>query len=78
MAKDKKSLMMELVTADVVSAIIEETNVSMQEAMKTFYNSEVFDRLCDPETGLYRESGGCVYDLFKTERKHGRLVQVEI
>jgi hypothetical protein len=78
MAKDKIALMIDLVTADVIDAIIEETNVSVQEAMKTFYNSEVFDRLCDTETGLYRESGGCVYDFFKIERKHGRLIQCEL
>ena len=78
MAKDKIGLMIDLVTADVIDAIVEETNVSVQEAMKIFFNSEIFDRLCDVETGLYRESGGCVYDLYKTERKHGRLVQVEI
>jgi hypothetical protein len=78
MAKDKKSLMIDLVTADVIDAIVEETNVSVQEAMKIFYDSEVFDRLCDTETGLYRESGGYVYDLYQIERKHGRLVQVEI
>ena len=65
MVKDKKKLMMELVTADVVSAIMEDTSVSVQEAMKAFYNSEVFDRLCDPETGLYRESGGYVYSLYR-------------
>jgi hypothetical protein len=46
--------------------------------MKAFYNSEVFDRLCDIETGLYRESGGYVYDLYKTEHEHGHLVQLEI
>ena len=78
MAKDKITLMIELVTADVIDAIVEETNVPVQEAMKTFYDSEVFDRLCDTETGLYRESGGYVYDLYKIERKHGQLVQVEI
>ncbi|MCL2600951.1 MAG: hypothetical protein FWD88_07195 [Treponema sp.] len=65
MAKDKKTLMMELVTADVVSAITEETSASVPEAMRMFYNSEAFDRLCDPETGLYRESGGYVYELYK-------------
>ena len=65
MVKDKKNLMIELVTADVVSAIIEETSVTAQEAMKIFYNSDVYERLCDYETGLYRESGGYVYHLFK-------------
>lgn len=65
MVKDKKRLMMEFVTADVVSAIIEDNAVSVQEAMSVFYNSEVFDRLCDPETGLYRESSGYVYAMYK-------------
>ena len=46
--------------------------------MKDFYNSEVFDRLCDTETGLYRESGGYVYELHKTEKIHGRLIQTEV
>jgi len=74
MAKDKKGLMIELVTADVVSAIIEDTNVPVKEAMKAFYNSEVFDLLCDTETGLYRESGGYVYDFYKSKCKNSSLV----
>jgi len=65
MDRDKKQVMIDLVAADVVSAIMEDTAFSVQEAMKAFYNSDVFDRLCDTETGLYRESGGYVYDLYK-------------
>ena len=65
MAKDKIRLMINVISADVVSAIMEETSVSLQDAMRAFYNSEAFDRLCDPETGLYRESGGYVYELYK-------------
>jgi len=69
MGKDKKTIMIELVTADVVSAIISEADVSVQEAMKMFYNSEVFNSLCDTETGLYRESGGYVYELYKNQHR---------
>ena len=65
MVKDKKDLMIDLVTADVIDAIMDDNAVSAQEAMQAFYNSEVFDRLCDTETGLYRESGGYVYHLYK-------------
>ena len=78
MADDKIRFMKDFVTTDVVLAIVEDTGISVEEAMKIFYNSEVFDRLCDAETGLYRESGGYVYDLYKTEKEHGRLVQMEI
>lgn len=77
MDNDKIKTMIGFVTSNVVMAIIEETSLTEQEALKSFYNSEVFDRLCDPETGLYRDGGGYVYDLYKIEKEHGRLVQLE-
>jgi len=78
MVNPKIRFMMDYVTTVVVSCIIKDENLSVDEAMKAFYNSEAFDRLCDIETGLYRESGGYVYDLYKIEKEHGRLVQLEI
>ncbi|MCL2066830.1 MAG: hypothetical protein FWG99_05145 [Treponema sp.] len=78
MAKDKIRFMMDFVTTEVILAAIKDSSISVQEAMNAFYNSEVFDRLCDIETGLYRESGGYVYELYKDEKKHGRLIQTEI
>ena len=78
MADEKIRFMKDFVTTEIVLTIIEDTGISAQEAMKAFYNSEVFDRLCDSETGLYRESGGYVYSLYKDEKEHGRLVQMEI
>jgi len=78
MIDDKIRYMKDFVTTEIISAITEDTELAVPEAMKAFYNSEVFERLCDSETGLYRESGGYVYELYKTEREHGRLVQTEI
>jgi hypothetical protein len=78
MIDDKIRYMMDFVTTEIISAITEDTELTVPEAMRIFYNSEVFERLCDSETGLYRESGGYVYELYKTEREHGHLVQTEI
>ena len=78
MAKDKITLMIELVTAAVIENIMEEKNITFKEAMRAFYNSDVFDLLCDPETGLYRESGGYVYELYKIECENGKLAECEI
>ena len=77
MADEKIRFMKDFVTTDVVLAIVEDTGLAAEEAMNDFYNSEVFDRLCDTETGLYRESGGYVYELYKSEKELGRLVQTE-
>ena len=77
MINDKIKFMIDFVTTENIMLTVQNTGLSMQEAMKNFYNSEVFDRLCDVETGLYRESGGYVFELYKDERKYGRLVQME-
>ncbi|MDR0444071.1 MAG: hypothetical protein LBH44_11765 [Treponema sp.] len=78
MVNGKIRFMMDYVTYVVITCIMKDTGLSLYEAMKAFYNSQVFDRLCDTETGLYRESGGYVHDLYKIECEHGRLVQLEI
>jgi hypothetical protein len=74
---DKIRFMKDFVTTEVILAIVEDIGIDTEEALKAFYNSEVFDRLCDTETGLYRESGGYVYELYKIEKKHGCLIQIE-
>ena len=77
MPNAKIQFMMDYVTSVNIECIMKDQRLTVGEAMKILYNSQVFDRLCDVETGLYRESGGYVYDLYKIEREHGRLVQLE-
>jgi hypothetical protein len=77
-ANEKIKVMMDYVTATVITCIMEDEGLCASDAMNVFYNSQVFDRLCDYETGLYRESGGYVYDLYKIEKEYGHLVQLEI
>jgi hypothetical protein len=75
---DKIDHLKTLVTAGIIEFLMEDTGVSAEEAMKQFYNSEVFEKLQDTETGLYRESPSYVYDLYNIEIEHGHLVQMEI
>ena len=37
----------------------------MTQAMDIYYNSDTFDRLSNPATGLYYQSAGYVYDFLK-------------
>jgi len=78
MADGKIKFMINYITTEVIMDIINDKTLSVQETMKNFYNSEVFNRLCDHETGLYRESGGYIYELYKDEKKYGRLVRTEL
>jgi hypothetical protein len=74
---DKRGMLTGMVTADIVWYITEDFGTEEAEAMKQFYESEVFEKLIDFETGLYRESPAYVYDLYKIEKEHGRLIQLE-
>ena len=53
-------------------------NVDWLDAMSLFYTSETMEKLCDIDTGLYRESAAYVYDLYKNEAENGRIMQNEI
>ena len=70
--------MIEYVIQDIVDMFATDQNIEYDEAMNKFYNSEVFEKLQDKETGLYLESPEYVYDLFKDELNFGHIVQAEI
>lgn len=75
---DKKEILMEYNTQDIIEFIVQDFGVEYDEAMRRFYNSEVFEKLRNPETGLYLESPAYVYGLFRDESKFGKIVQAEI
>ena len=74
----KREQLIEYITSDIVSFIMEDTNLSMLEAMQRLYSSETFSKLNDEETGLYLESPAYVYDIYKNEKTNGRIIQEEI
>ena len=74
----KKSQLIEYIIQDIVDMIAIDQNIEYDEAMNKFYNSEVFEKLQDKETGLYLESSVYVYDLFKDEMNFGHIIQAEI
>ena len=69
--------MIEANIQDVLKYIIVDFSLSITEAMRKFYVSEVFAKLQNKDTGLYLESPAYIYDLYQNELKNGRLVQEE-
>ena len=70
--------LIEYIVRDIVDMFSSDQNIEYDQAMNRFYNSEVFEKLQDQETGLYMESSDYVYDLFKDEINFGHIVQAEI
>ena len=63
------------ISADVVRYLVEKNDMTLEEAIYTFHNSETFTKLEDFETGLYIESPAYVYDMLLSELKYGKIPQ---
>ncbi|MDO5436203.1 MAG: hypothetical protein Q4G19_07520 [Clostridia bacterium] len=69
----KQEQLMEYTTQDIVSYIMEDNGVDMITAMHLFFSSLTYEKLLDPECGLYRESSAYVYAIYNDECLHGKL-----
>ena len=72
MNKEQKFLI-ELMIDDIAKYLIEDMNISILEALDIVYNSQVFDKLMDIETGLYFQSPAYCYEYLKHELKYGKV-----
>ena len=76
MSKDEQ--LIEYIVRDIIVYQAEDNAIDMKESMSRFYNSEVFNKLSDVETGLYLCSSAYVYGLFCDELQNGKIIQKEI
>lgn len=65
--------LVEYITARVVEWLMRDKDMGIEEALLLFHNSETFDKLCQPQTGLYIESPAYIYDLLDEELRRGTL-----
>ena len=76
MAKEQQ--MIEYMIQDLVEMLTEAQGIEYDSAMHTIYESEIYEKLIDIETGLYRESPAYVYGLLQDELSFGHIVQAEV
>ena len=59
--------MKEEIVKDMISRLMEERDLSMEEAFDAVYTSRLFEKLSDPKTGLFFQSSGYVYSYLTEE-----------
>jgi hypothetical protein len=59
--------MNECTTRDVIQLLVQEKNMSINEAMKYFYNSKTFKDLLNPETKLFIQSPVYIFDTLESQ-----------
>ena len=72
MNKETKFLIQSIIQ-QLVLLIMRDYNVSMLEAFGMVYNSELYERLQDVETGLYYQSPFYVYSYLQDELRKGKI-----
>jgi hypothetical protein len=65
--------MVEGMTRDLVVLLMERRHMTMSDAFDTIYNSETYEKLTDPRSGLYFQAPGYVYDFLEKEINYGKM-----
>lgn len=65
--------MLEGMTRDLTVLLMERRKMPMNDALDTLYNSETYEKLSDPRSGLYFQSPGYVYDFLDKEIEYGKM-----
>ena len=53
--------------------LVKDFSFDVEQALRAVYNSQTYQKLCDPKTGLYFQSPLYVYDYLKNEIRTGKL-----
>ncbi len=59
--------MKEEIVKDMIARLMDERGLSLQQAFDSVYTSRLFEKLSDPNTGLFFQSSGYVYSYLAEE-----------
>ena len=65
--------MLEGMTRDLAVMLMERRKMPMTDALDTLYNSETYEKLSDPRSGLYFQATGYVDACLDKEIDYGRM-----
>lgn len=65
--------MKEAMAADLAELLSKDFGMNVSEALDSIYNSETYEKLSCPDTGLYFQSTLYVYSFLKNELMFGKF-----
>ena len=63
----------ECTTRDLADKLVGDVSMTVPQALRVVYNSETYEKLINPKTGLYFQSPLYVYDFLKNEVLTGKM-----
>ena len=64
---ETKVFLIDFLLAELINLIVQNKKVSFQYAIELLYNSKLYDKIMDIETGLYFQSADYNYELLSEE-----------
>ncbi len=65
--------MKDYVASELAAMLVESRDMTFEQALDTLLTSETYQKLSNPETGLYYQSPLYVYDYLQNELLTGKL-----
>ena len=63
----------ECTTRDLADKLVGDFSMTVPQALRVVYNSETYEKLINPKTGLYFQSPLYVYDFLKNDVLTGKM-----
>lgn len=74
MIMDKNfQFLLEALSTDIIGWLMRDNNLSLSDAISTWYNSETFEKVSEPKTEMYIQSSAYNYEFLKKEMLSGRF-----
>lgn len=67
--------MLECLERDLSTLLVEEYHMSIHQALDFLYNSDTYQALQNPKTGLYFQSPRYIFSYLSDELKNGKMGQ---
>ena len=71
---DMNSFLIDSLVEQLTMMLVEEKKMTIVEALEVVYNSQLYEKISDLETGLYYQIAHYNYELLCHEMKYGKLV----
>ena len=75
---DTSDWLIDSLTKEIATFIVEDEKIEYDEALKKLYESDIFEKLSDSGTGLYREGAAYVYQYYLEEQREKHWKQQNI
>ncbi|HIY89099.1 MAG TPA: hypothetical protein H9824_10405 [Candidatus Bacteroides pullicola] len=71
---DEARFLIDSLVEQLTLMAVKEYKLSVPQALQLVYNSQLYEKITDLETGLYYQSAKYNYELLRHEMKYGKIV----